>query len=269
MVYPQMLKEYLEYCKYRDNYFKNGKLNLANLRWFYPSLTLLLREFIVSMNVSNFVYPSKGNITDYFKFICNPSSISTSGSSMPVIEAKRMDDSYMEHIYKIAFSGKFEERTAVQNDIKYIFGEVVANIDEHSKCSKSFFTAQHYMNKGFFEAAFLDNGITIPGTFKQKGILKDLKDVEYIKKATEGISTKEGGGRGHGLPSICKIIKDMNGDILIVSGNGALYINGTDKYLKEDMVYSLSDSLKLGGTLVSLRLHMPINPVDFYKDDYL
>jgi hypothetical protein len=40
-------------------------------------------------------------------------------------------------------------------------------------------------------------------------------------KAITGTSTKPEGRRGNGLPSTIKILKDMNSDILIVSGKGA------------------------------------------------
>ncbi len=96
-----------------------------------------------------------------------------------------------------------------------------------------------------------------------------VKDSDCIKQAITGTSTEKEGGRGHGLPSITKILKEMNGDVFIVSGNGALYLNGTDKYVNKDISYNLDGDVALKGTLISFQVHLPIKAVDIYKRGYL
>ena len=50
---------------------------------------------------------------------------------------------------------------------------------------------------------------------------------------------------GHGLYSTTRIIKKMYGDILIVSGNGAMYMNGTNKYVIFYMIWIMTLDLKV------------------------
>ena len=50
---------------------------------------------------------------------------------------------------------------------------------------------------------------------------------------------------GHGLYSTTRIIKEMNGDIFIVSGNGAMYMNGTNKYVIFYMIWIMTLDLKV------------------------
>lgn len=109
--------------------------------------------------------------------------------------------------------------------------------------------------------------ITIPGSFADAGIRRS--DKECIKESVTGTSTKPEGGRGHGLPSIIKILKAMNCDILIVSGKGALYLNGTNKYLKEDVLYKLDEFSKFDGTLISFQAYFPTKSVNIYEAGYL
>ena len=95
------------------------------------------------------------------------------------------------------------------------------------------------------------------------------KELKYIEEAIKGASTKQEAGRGHGLPSIIKILKDMHSNIFIISRKGAIYINGTDKYMSGNIIYTADEFTKLDGTLVSFQIFYPINGVDIYKEGYL
>ena len=78
-----------------------------------------------------------------------------------------------------------------------------------------------------YDFSFIDNGMTIPNSFKKNNI-KFNKDSKAIIKAINGLSTKNEFGyieRGTGLNNTTNIVTNGdNGSILIVSGCGLVYI---------------------------------------------
>jgi len=63
---------------------------------------------------------------------------------------------------------------------------------------------------GFIELGFLDDGITIPGSFNKHGRHYDEKDhYKAIDAAIRGKSTKAGRERGFGLSSNVEMFRDL------------------------------------------------------------
>ncbi|MEM0143231.1 MAG: hypothetical protein QXL94_04695 [Candidatus Parvarchaeum sp.] len=266
-VVPPLVSHYIEFCRYRADSKKNGTLDLSEAKWFYPTTLLPLVNFASDNPNIKPKLPQKLEVRRYFSLITGQPTHNKTDSFIPIIKAARLGDSYFDQIYTLICQDDSKESA---QDIKYIIGELVANIDEHSKCNASFFMAQNYKKREFLEAAFFDNGITIPGSFREAGLYKKgMNDVDCIKEALTGTSTSPEYGRGHGLPSTTKILKAINSDIFIVSGNGAIYLNGTDKYLKEDIAYTTDEFAQLGGTLISFQIHLPIKHIDIYRPGYL
>lgn len=271
MPFPLLVNNYLEFCRYRKFYNKDGIVDLSKTEWLYPT-TLLPLVALIKSNGPQFKYkpPENKAVREYFSLVTGDSHHSKTDSVIPVIRANRLNDSYLNQIYSLVAKDESHEDSRIHVAIKYVIGELVANIDEHSKCNDSVFMAQNYNKLKFLEGGFFDNGITISGSFRDAKLVKEgVSDSDCIKRATTGTSAKKEGGRGHGLPSTTKIIKEMNGDLLVVSGKGALYLNGTNKYVKEDISYELDDDTALNGTLISFQVHLPIRSVDIYKDGYL
>ncbi len=271
MPYPPLVNNYIEFCRYRKFYNNDGVVDLSKANWL-STTTLLPLVALIKSNGPQFKYipPKNFNVRAYFSFITGHPPQGKTDSFVPIIRSNRLNDTYLDQIYSLIAKKESSKSGDIQTPIKYVIGELIANIDEHSKCNDSIFMAQNYSKLKFLEGGFFDNGITIPGSFRDAGLLKEgIKDSECIKQATTGTSTKKDGGRGHGLPSTIKILKAMNGDVFIVSGRGALYLNGTDKYVNEDISYDLDEDFALNGTLISFQVHIPIKAVDIYKDDYL
>ena len=271
MSLPPLVNNYLEFCKYRKFYNKGGTVDLSKAEWLYPT-TLLPLVALIKSNGSQFRYkpPEKKAVRNYLDLVTGDPPHNNADSFIPIIRSNRLNDSYMQQIYTLIAAKELNDDIRIKTAIRYIISELVANIDEHSKCNDSIFMAQNYQKLKFMEGGFFDNGITIPGSFRDAELpTSGASDSDCIKQATEGTSTKKDGGRGHGLPSTTKIIKEMNGDIFIVSGNGGLYLNGTNKYVDNDMLYSLDDDTELNGTLISFRVHIPIKAFDIYKRGYL
>lgn len=263
MDYPPLIRNYFEFCKYRQS-SKSGIVDLSEAAWLCPTTILPLVDLIQQTPQAKYTPPTNKKVKRYFELIINEdSSKGDSDSFIPVHSSKRLNDADITHIYKL-----ISEESKDEQALKYIISELVANINEHSNCTRSSFMAQNYKRLGFLEASFFDNGKTIPGSFKGSGFYdKSLEDSQYVGMALEGKSTKEEKGRGWGLPTTIKILKAMNSDIFIVSGKGAIYVTGTNKYLKGDTVYKLSDDLELSGTLIAFQIHLPLKHVSIY--DYI
>ena len=78
------------------------------------------------------------------------------------------------------------------NALKYIFHEVIANVYDHSEFNKGFVIGQYYPRLNSTDYCFMDNGISIPGSFKKSDILFK-NDCDAIIQAVNGMSTRDNG----------------------------------------------------------------------------
>lgn len=123
--------------------------------------------------------------------------------------------------------------------------------------------AQYYPKKGVIEASFMDDGVSVPKSLEHGAGARYSRDAESdaILDALEGKSAKPGGQRGFGLRSPVRIVNELGGEALIVSGRGAV-VAATAGDVRS---YSLSPQRELQGTLVTLRLPDGTRKVDFYS----
>jgi hypothetical protein len=125
--------------------------------------------------------------------------------------------------------------------------------------------AQRYSKKGFVEVAFFDDGITIPGSLRKAGF-NYSKDLDAIKDAVNGKSSKENYERGYGLNTNVRMCTDVNGlggRVLVVSGRGAFEYCSEES---EQRLYNLRESpYSLNGTLISVRIPYPAKEVNIYE----
>lgn len=136
--------------------------------------------------------------------------------------------------------------------LKYIFYELINNVYDHSKFDNGFVIGQNYPRTNNNDFSFMDNGISIPGSFKNYGF-NFKNDCEAIIKAVNGLSTKHGEefiGRGTGLNTVINIVtQGANGNVIIASGTGVVEITKSQVYAKH------VPENYIGGTLVGLRLN--------------
>ena len=145
------------------------------------------------------------------------------------------------------------------NALKYIFHEVIANVYDHSEFNQGFVIGQYYPRLNATDYCFMDNGISIPGSFKKSGI-PVKNDCDAIIQAINGMSTRDKGefiGRGTGLNSTINIVTQANGNVLIASGNCVIEVT------KRKVFFRKIPEEYIKGTLVSLRL--PNKPLDVYN----
>lgn len=256
-----LLDNYLDYGKVQSVFSKTGVVDLSNLSWIYP--TTLLPSIGLLLNDSNSGYeaPQDPKAASYIETMIEQGIKHRIGPSsyVPVIalpEDERKLDPVLAHVYKLNNDGR--EYGGI-NAFKYLVGELVTNIYEHSRFKNAFIMAQKYSNKKFVDISFYDDGITIPGSLTNAGMIFK-QDCESIAQAVNGLSSKNVAGRGYGLSTNVRICTEgLGASILIVSRNGVLYFEGSNPKL-----YILRDDYKLSGTSISIRLPYPASEVDIY-----
>ncbi len=143
------------------------------------------------------------------------------------------------------------------NPIKYLFGELVDSIYEHSLFDNAVVMAQDYEKKEFAEICFYDDGISIGGSFRDSGL--DFDDLESLAEAVNGLSTKNC-ERGFGLSSnVGMCTEGLNGEFL-VPGAGGLYLE--KGYQKG---HKLSEGYGVDRTLIGMRIPHREEEVDIYE----
>lgn len=149
----------------------------------------------------------------------------------------------------------------MEQSLKYIFHEIITNVYDHSIFDNGFVIGQYWPKLNATDYCFMDNGISIPGSFKKAGI-SFKNDCDAIIQAINGVSTKDKDefiGRGTGLNTVVNIVtQGARGIVLIASGNGVLEIT------KNNIVAKKIPDDYLKGTLVSLRVKSNKN-IDIYE----
>lgn len=157
-------------------------------------------------------------------------------------------------------------QTNVAIGLKYMIEETLDNITEHSEAARGWLFAQTYPQKGYLDLCIGDNGITLLGSYKRLPDNELSTDLEAIKAANRGISSKNlpnAENRGYGIyTSKRMLVEGLEGQYLMISG-GCLYV----KSPKFDGFYSLPDNLRWDGTIISLRI--PYANVNFNYVKYL
>lgn len=153
----------------------------------------------------------------------------------------------------------------IRKALSYMLAETIDNITEHSDCDKGYIFAQYYPTKKYIDICIADNGISILGSYikaKKDGI---TNDVEALKNAGTGVSTKnrpEAENRGYGITT-CKnmLSKGLKGKYFLLSGQA---FHSMTEY--ETSYVGLPDNIKWDGTIVALRIPYSENSnFNFYK----
>lgn len=144
-------------------------------------------------------------------------------------------------------------------------GELLANVEDHSRCQHGFATVQYYPKKERLDMCIVDDGITIPGNYEAYNFEFDT-DEEAVRKAlTHGLSTKaemdaSGRRRGTGLRTVAKVIcEGLDGELLVSSRHGTVQ--------QEDNVVKSVSGCNWDGTVIFGSLNVP--PSDFEISKYI
>lgn len=144
-------------------------------------------------------------------------------------------------------------RGDLKTAIMYLIDEAVNNIVDHSREKRGYIFAQYYKDKLFMDICIADTGITILGTYQEKGVAFITTDKDAIAYAANGKSTKENPeneGRGYGIPTSKRmLVEGLGGKYFLCSGRAFLI----KTRIKEEII-ALPSSLQWPGTLVVLRI---------------
>lgn len=138
--------------------------------------------------------------------------------------------------------------------LKYMLGEVIDNITEHSGAGKGYIIAQSYPQHQYIDICVGDTGITLLGSYKNnpRGI-EICSDCEAMRAANSGVSTKnrpEAENRGYGIRTSKRmLVEGLGGQYLMVSGD-TVYIKTP---LNEGYI-ELPNNIRFEGTIISCRI---------------
>jgi hypothetical protein len=256
----RVLECYLSYCIARQAYRRTGELRLE-VDFVFPT-TLLPLLVLMDQTGAQLQSPSSA-VRGYVRTVSRtypPPAGSTYFSAIRLPRRLRARDDPLTRLEDLSkttrlFSGN-------SNAYHYLLSELVDNIYNHAGADHAYLMAQFYPNSGEIEASFMDDGVTIPGSLEQGAGRHYVPDQSYqaIVDALGGASAKTN-ERGYGLRTSVRIANELGGEVLIVSGRGAVVVNPDGTALP----YQLTEDQDLRGTLVSVRLREGDRKINFYK----
>ena len=150
----------------------------------------------------------------------------------------------------------------VSTGIKYIIGETIDNITEHSETDRGFVFAQSYPSKGYLDLCIADRGVSLLGSYQKAHGYEILSDLEAMKAANRGVSSKnlpDAENRGYGIiTSKRMLVEGLGGQYLMISGS-SFYFNGNGF----DNFYSLPPGLRWLGTIIALRIPYQVSSFNY------
>lgn len=154
----------------------------------------------------------------------------------------------------------------VSQGLKYMIGETLDNITEHSESDRGYIFAQAYPLKSYLDLCIADHGISLLGSYLKLPGNEILSDLESIKAANRGISSKNlpnAENRGFGIRTSKRMLTEgLGGQYLMLSG-GSFYL----KIPGFDSFYSLPQGIRWNGTVVAFRI--PYNSNSFNYINYI
>jgi len=254
---PEQMKEYLQFCAFKSK-VKDNSLDLSCCGWFYPTQLLPLGVFIKENKGLKVILPKSKSVSMYLSTI-KENQVSEDKSYLPIIQLPSKEKLVNESLAKFYKLNNFSRECGGEAAFKYIVGELVDNVYQHSCFRNAFVMAQSDPKKGFIELCFCDDGITIPGSLKKAGMIFGEEE-QAIVEAINGLSAKNDKERGYGLWSnLNLVLNGLNGEFLVISGNGAVFINKLGQKL-----FKLQTPNSFNGTLISIRVKNQSKEVNLY-----
>lgn len=240
---------------YRDKCGKNiSCINMSNgVRCYLDAINF--DNVTVADEIEDFhSYMESYSIKKYIPIICFP-------ACKPKDDIKNDILSVAENIMVRQLGIEGEIRKA----LSYMLAETIDNITEHSECDRGYIFAQYYPTKKYIDICIADNGISILGSYIKAGKEGISNDVDALRSAGKGVSTKnlpDTENRGYGITT-CKnmLANGLKGKYFLLSGQAFHTMN------EEGNSYvGLPENIKWDGTIVALRIpYSKNNNFNFYK----
>lgn len=152
----------------------------------------------------------------------------------------------------------------VSTGLRYIIGECIDNIVQHSKSQYGTICAKVNKERKYIDLCIADNGITLLGSYKNNNDEDICSDLEAIMAANLGISTKnlpDAENRGFGIVTSKRmLIEGLQGQFFMISGNAmTVSSNNCRQYVE------LQEDIPCKGTIVIYRIPYINNDFNYIK----
>lgn len=243
-------------------------VDLSTERFLCP-IELLPLAALISEKSLKFIGPASSECAGYMEFFNFPNGLMrfSAGSrkfipiykfSASKADRKSLEDKsgILKNLIGICLH-KIESPKGAINALNIAIDEIISNVEDHSGAKYGWINAQYYPNKKFLDVCILDRGITITGRYRAVGkVFKS--DLDALKNALEGYSSKPERVRGSGLPTFIKMItQGFEGEIIAISGSAIAYASKR----QEPVVQKLS--VRWDGTIIAFRIPKNLKPIDY------
>jgi hypothetical protein len=248
----------MEFANIRDQAVRTGVVDLKKVKFLTPTTILPLSIMLRTERHLTLVPPPNPDVENYLWCMMKDHGYDTLNKStyLPVVglpHNEELSQPILKKVYGLAGD------PGGKNAFRYLVGELVDNIYQHSRFANALIMAQQYKRNGDMHLCIIDDGITIAGSLRESGM--SLDDDQAIVDAIEGASSKMEKERGRGLGTTMNLtLKGYGGSMLVVSGQGAIYCDGDNQSR-----YRLSDTNKYKGTLISMKIPLTLEEVDLYE----
>lgn len=248
---PDLLRQFQRYNVIIEESQASNRINLENVTRFRP--TCLSPLLIFAKNNSHFmdiIMPRDVRAADLFRsMLGSTAGHMGGGSDIPFVVLPKSSSRFDPFFQRICEMGGDYCR---KEKFRVMVDEVTNNTYLHSQFNNALVSAQHFPDSDHIEFCIMDDGITIGGSLRRAGMM--LADGDALLSAVNGLSSRKEVGRGFGLrESISTLTKEYHAQVLLASGQAIFHFDqgGPKGFLTRD-------SLKLRGTLISIRLpHRP------------
>lgn len=212
-----------------------------------------MNDYMHMFHMDNAIEPDKGRKSE---FIANMERYARK-TFIPIISFpahKNNDDKeYILTIIENLIIRQSNIQNNVASGLKYLISETIDNITEHSESDRGFICAQAYPTKRYLDICIADIGVTLLGSYMKLADNELENDLEAIKAANRGLSSKnlpDAENRGYGIFTSKKMLIDgLCGQYMLMSGD-AVYMKSKD--INE--FFTLPKGLRWNGTVVALRI---------------
>lgn len=258
----------------KANKKEGNTINLSDLQWVSPLSILPLSSLLFDLKNKgyklNIIEPSNLNVKSYLKTIKFFEGIHSADylkrhrNYIPIVSIlntpsnTKSREQILSSLLDILLT-QIGCKQNLLNALGYTLAEMYDNIWQHSKTKYGWFLSQYYRNKKYADICFVDNGITIKGSYQRKKI-RVANDAKAIELALKGKSTKTIEGRGYGLWTTKRLTTEssLRGEFLIISGQSGYYESREKK-----MLFNLPRYWQ--GTIILLRINKTGEKIDYTR----
>lgn len=205
-------------------------ISISEIEWVYPISILPL---VVYANNAGMQISYTGNNTEvskYLESICFPNGITDlrdiNDDFLPITKLMCGKENPLLNQYEDRVLNNVSEiyRKSFINGLKFLTSELQNNVEEHASIENYWIFAQYWSTTRTCEICIADTGIGYKKSYL--GTEYEVEnDFDAIKNALKGLSSKPVKERGCGLSGIMRMfIKGYNGELVIMSGDGLLYL---------------------------------------------